>query len=233
MKPSNIILECVVGSHMYNLNTPESDEDVKGVYVLPTKDLLGELDGYTKIDQVKDHTDPDWAYYEVQKLIKLVTSGNPTVTELLFANEYTVLTDIGQLLIDNRNAFLSKKNIRNAYVGYAYSQISKKQRNAGNVADIRKGKFLRHLWRLIKQYEQFAETGTLQPRLTDEERKECFDFEEFCRQHPSYAEFWFLKYKNRLEKVEAKLPEEPDYKKISEILLQIRRESLLSSGGEG
>lgn len=218
MKPNNIILECVVGSQMYNLDTPDSDIDIKGIYVLPTNQLLNTMDGFRKIDKVYDHNDPDWAYFEVQKYMGLVIKGNPTALELLFANEYTKLTPTGQLLIDNRDAFLSKK-IKNAYIGYALQQVKRKYRNASDITEYRAGKHVRHTWRLIKQYEQLATTGTLQPRLTDTERAECFAFME-----KSYEEVydWFRENKERLEKLESVLPDEPDYDRINNILKELR-----------
>jgi len=222
MKPNNIILECVTGSQMYNLATPESDTDVKGIYVLPLRDMYFTIGGWRKIDKVYDHTDPDWAYYEVEKYMSLVMKGNPTALELLFANEYLLLTQEGKLLVDNRSAFLSKK-IKNAYIGYALSQVRKKYRNASNVMEYRAGKHVRHTWRLLKQYEQLATTGTLNPRLTDEERKECFAFME-----KSYEEAlnWFIEEKNRLEALPSVLPDEPDYNKINSILLELRESTL-------
>ncbi len=222
MKPNNIILECVTGSQMYNLNTPESDIDVKGIYILPLKDMYSTMGGWRKIDKVYDHVDPDWAYYEIEKYMGLVMKGNPTALELLFANEYLKLDYLGQLLVDHRKAFLSKK-IKNAYIGYALSQVRRKYRNASDIMEYRAGKHVRHTWRLLKQYEQLATTGTLNPRLTDEERAECFAF-----MNKSYEEAlnWFIDEKNRLENIESVLPDEPDYNKINEILKFAREDSL-------
>lgn len=218
MKPNNIILECVTGSQMYNLATPESDTDIKGIYVLPLRDMYSTIGGWRKIDKVYDHTDPDWAYYEVEKYMSLVMKGNPTALELLFANEYTQIDWLGKLLVANRSAFLSKK-IKNAYIGYALSQVRRKYRNASNVMEYRAGKHVRHTWRLLKQYEQLATTGTLNPRLTDDERKECFAFME-----KSYEEAlnWFIEEKNRLETLPSVLTDEPDMNKINELLKTAR-----------
>lgn len=219
MKPNNIILECVVGSHMYNLDTPESDIDTKGIYVLPTNELVNTMNGFKKIEKVFDHNDPDWAYFEVQKYMGLVMKGNPTALELLFANEYTVLTDLGKLLINHRDAFLSQK-MKNAYIGYARQQVVRKYRNASDITEYRSGKHVRHTWRLIKQYEQLATTGTLNPRLSDEERAECFAFME--KSYNEVAE-WFRTESARVESLPTVLPEEPNYEEIDKLLETIRQ----------
>lgn len=107
-KPENIILEGVTGSTAYGLATENSDVDIKGVYLLPTKKVLG-----LKFDPAHttvDNTDPDWVYHELGKFMKLVAGGNPTVSELLWLEEYTKLTPIGKLLVDNREIFLSTQD---------------------------------------------------------------------------------------------------------------------------
>lgn len=224
MKPANIVLECVVGSHLYNLDTPESDEDVKGIYVLPTTDLISSLDGWYKVEKVYDHTDPDWAYYEVQKFMGLVVKGNPTLLELLFADNYTRINHIGEALVKFRYSFLSEAAVRNSYLGYATQQFSRRYRNAADITEYRNGKHCRHIWRLLKQYEQLATTGTLTPRLTDEERKECFAFQE-----KSYEEVyeWFRDERARLEKLPSVLPAEPGWVTLNNLLYEIRKEELL------
>ena len=110
----NIILEAVVGSTAYGLATPDSDIDMLGVYVAPTEKILG----LKSVQETIITKNPDKAIHEVGKFIHLAIQCNPTILELLFLEEYTTLTEEGKLLVDNRQAFLSKK-IFNAYGGYA------------------------------------------------------------------------------------------------------------------
>ena len=105
MKPDNIILEGVTGSTAYGLATENSDVDVKGVYLLPTKEVLSLQ--FNPQKTTRDNTNPDWVYHEIGKFMKLVMNGNPTVTELLYLDEYTNLQYIGKLLIDNHNPIFS------------------------------------------------------------------------------------------------------------------------------
>lgn len=211
MKPDNVILECVVGSQMYNLDTPESDIDIKGIFMEDPKNFWS----LNSPKEVKDHTDPDWAYFELKKFCHLASKMNPTIIELLYANEYLQLSPIGEELIKNRDMFLNKGAL-NSYLGYALQQVKRKYRNASDITEYRAGKHVRHTWRLCKQYEQLATTGTLQPRLTDEERAECFAFQE-C----SYREClqWFLDEDKRLRDLSSILPDKPDYDKINNFLV--------------
>lgn len=45
-----ILLECISGSKAYGLDTPESDTDIKGVFLLPKIDYYG----LNYIEQVSD-----------------------------------------------------------------------------------------------------------------------------------------------------------------------------------
>jgi predicted nucleotidyltransferase len=224
MKPDNIILEGITGSTAYGLNTENSDVDIKGVYLLPTRKVL-EM-GFDPQHTTKDHVDPDWVYHEVGKFMKLVVSGNPTVTELLYLNEYTELSPIGQMLIDNRDAFLSTKAVMNAYRGYAFSQAKRLNNRTEQGLDgydsslkNRFAKHTRHCFRLLMQARQLLETGTLQVKVTPEQREYLFAMgektadevvDEFMRQD---AEF---------ENIVSVLPDEPDYERLNNLLYEIR-----------
>src|SRR3990167_7421171 len=117
MKPNNIILEGITGSKAYGLDTETSDEDIKGIYVAPTQDILGIFN----VKETYDHVDPDFCYHEVGKFIQLAIKANPTIYELLFLDGYLVLEKFGKILVDNRHLFLSN-TVRHSYGGYALSQ---------------------------------------------------------------------------------------------------------------
>lgn len=212
MKPDNIILECVVGSQLYNLDTPESDIDIKGIFIADPKDFWT----LNPPKEVRDHTDPDWAYYELKKFCSLALKMNPTIIELLWTDNYLALTPLGQELKDLRKEFLHQGAL-NSYLGYAVQQVKRKYRNATDITEYRAGKRARHTWRLCKQYEELATTGNLTPRLTDEQRKQCFEFQEL-----SYQEClkWFLEEEKRLRKIKSVLPEKPNYDKVNEFLVK-------------
>ena len=223
-KPSNIILEGVTGSVAYGLNTASSDIDLKGIYILPTREVLKM--GFDQKRTTIDGTDPDVVYHEVGKFMKLVVSGNPTVTELLYLSEYTELSPIGQMLIDNRDAFLSTKAVMNAYRGYAFSQAKRLNNRTEQGLDgydsslkNRFAKHSRHLYRLLLQCEQLMTTGTLTVRLTPEQREECFALGE---KTASEVVDYFMERDSEIEKLSSVLPDEPDYEKLNNLLYEIR-----------
>lgn len=224
MKPDNIILEGVTGSTAYGLATENSDVDIKGVYLLPTSQILSLR--FNPQKTTKDHVDPDWVYHEVGKFMKLVISGNPTVTELLYLNGYTVMTPIGQKLIDNRGLFLSTHAVEDAYRGYALSQAKRlnnrtEQGLDGYDSALKKrfAKHTRHCFRLLLQARQLLETGTLQVKVTPEEREWLFNMGE---QDVDTVVQKFMEMDAEFENVKSVLPDEPNWDALDALLLDIR-----------
>lgn len=224
MKPDNIILEGVTGSTAYGLATENSDVDIKGVYLNPTKKVLSI--GYDPQHTTKDNADPDWVYHEVGKFMKLVMSGNPTVTELLYLDEYTKLTPVGQLLIDNRDAFLSTKAVMNAYRGYAFSQAKRLNNRTEQGMDgydsglkNRFAKHTRHCFRLLMQARQLLETGTLDVKVTPEQREHLFAMGEKTADEVVQE---FMKQDKEFDNIVSVLPDEPDMERLNKLLYEIR-----------
>lgn len=223
-KPDNIVLEGVTGSTAYGLDTEGSDVDIKGVYLLPTRTVLSI--GFNPEKTTKDHVDPDWVYHEVGKFMKLVLAGNPTVTELLYLDEYTILTPIGQTLIDNRAVFLSTNAVTRAYRGYALSQALRLNNRTAQGMDgydsalkNRFAKHTRHCFRLLMQARQLLETGTLDVKVTPEQREYLFamgekDADEVVKE--------FMRQDSEFENVVSVLPDEADMDKLNDVLYQIR-----------
>lgn len=220
MKPENIILEGVTGSKAYGLDTESSDTDIKGVYLVPTDEVLSL--GWNADKTTKDHVDPDWVYHEVQKFMKLAMNGNPTILELLFLEEYTVLTDVGKLLVDNRSLFLNNV-IYKSYGGYALSQARKLNARGGtygNGRNKRYSKHTRHCFRLLYQGKELLETGSLTVRVTPEMRSELFAIGEAS---PADIIDRFEKEFEAFDKIKSVLPDKPDREGINKLLLSIRK----------
>lgn len=225
-RPSNlnVILEGITGSVAYGLNTPTSDIDYKGIYLLPTSKVL-EI-GFNQDHTTIDHTDPDWSYVEVGKFMKLAMSGNPTITELLFLEDYTVLTPIGKMLVDNRDAFLSTDAIRKAYSGYAYAQTKKLATRTEQGLDgydsslkNRFAKHTRHLVRLMVQCKQLLETGTLTVKVTPEQREYIFKCGELSADEVVNL---FIELDKELQTIKSVLPDRPDVDRLNKLLYDIR-----------
>ena len=81
------VFKALVGSHNYNLNTPESDKDYK-LFVLPTFDDLYNKHDYTK--SIDSDTE-DIVVYDIRKMSHLFYRANVNYLEVLYSNEAEIL----------------------------------------------------------------------------------------------------------------------------------------------
>lgn len=120
LKENNlIILECISGSKAYGLDTPESDTDIKGVFLLPKKDFYG----LEYIPQVSNSTN-DIVYYELGRYMELLSLNNPNILELLNTPESAIIQKHSYLDAINSKMILSKM-CKNTFGKFALSQIKK------------------------------------------------------------------------------------------------------------
>jgi predicted nucleotidyltransferase len=109
------------GSVSYGLNTPESDIDIRGVCRNSYEDVVGcgfldsktdpcAIYGQCGFEQYND-ANTDTVIYSFNKFIKLLCECNPNVIEMLgcLNDHYTMVSEQGRYLLNNAEAFLSKR----------------------------------------------------------------------------------------------------------------------------
>lgn len=213
--PGVPILVGVGGSHAYGLATVDSDVDYRGCYVAPTRGFFR----LTTPVETYDRHDPDVALHEVGKMLRLAFAANPTVLEVFFYSDYPIRDEFGDLLIENRDLFITSK-IRTTHIGYATSQFERLKRRENSFSSDtakRTAKHARHLLRLVRQAEQALTTGTFDLGVLD--REEIFAFGELEHAqlvHKAEREI------ERVKNVPSVLPEEPDREAIENLLIKIR-----------
>ena len=118
-----IILLGLGGSHSYGTNIAGSDVDIRGVALNSKSDLLG-------MSHFETFTDPetDTTIYGVNKYFQLLGECNPNIVEFLGLNneDYAYIHPLGQLILDNKNLFLSQR-VYHSFGGYAYAQLKRLQ----------------------------------------------------------------------------------------------------------
>jgi len=223
----DVILSGIVGSTAYGLATPESDIDRLGVFMVPTREYLGRLhDGEAKGD-TRVTKSPDSQVHELQKFARLAVQGNPTVSELLWLNEYEIMAWAGEALVDNRHLFLSRQ-VRARYVGYAWSQVERLLKRGDFDPDLKKRtrKHGRHCARLLIQAEHILSNGELQVRLTDDQVEWCFKMGLKAELYPEHFAEDMKQKIEELDAIDTKLPDRPDREKVEALLQDIRLRAL-------
>lgn len=224
-RPHHVVLEGVVGSRAYGLAWEGSDTDKLGVFLAPSDEFFG-------LDDVGETVKNPWSdevLHELGKMSRLLLKVNPTVTELLWLSEYTILTDIGRELINLRSSFLSASYCRNAYLGYSSSQFAKlKDRGDGSFSsDLRNrtAKHARHLARLCVSGFGLWSTGYLKVRVDDPDW-----FHEFGEQVADgdlqVAEDLLANYETMFAETPTVLPAEPARDRVDSWLRATRTSAL-------
>lgn len=118
-KDGLIILECISGSKAYGLDTPSSDTDIKGVFILPKEKYYGL--SYTP--QVSNETN-DIVFYEFGRFMELLSVNNPNILELLNTPESAVIYK-HPFLNEIKSELILSKQCSNTFGKFALSQIKK------------------------------------------------------------------------------------------------------------
>ncbi len=114
-----IVFESVSGSRAYGLHTPQSDTDIKGVFIMPKQEYYG----WNYIPQLNNPTN-DISYYELGQFLKFLSVNNPNIIELLNCPPDCILFKHPLMDLLKPELFLSKL-CKDTFGKYALSQIKK------------------------------------------------------------------------------------------------------------
>jgi hypothetical protein len=221
------ILKVLVGSRAHGLATPESDYDYRGVFVVPTVEIL-KLGGHTEqtnwIEGKEDNTS-----WEIGHFLNMAVHCNPTILETFLAplcEEHMVKnklhkSDLGVQLRELFPYVWNSKDVMNAFIGYGHNQRKKFLDNK----DQREAKYATAYLRVLYNAWELLSTGTFSSNMKEtsifktlkrfknkeyqigEVIQTCFDWEEEVRKA----------YKENPDK---KTNIEP----VNEFLLKVRKE---------
>lgn len=229
-----IVFEFIRGSVAYGLNTPESDEDTTGAFVLPTRMFFGIKKYQDTVHKNPDKSDTE--YHEIEKLIKLAAKGNPGIIEIGSLAKIPELVKISPHdeiiceLLDQWNDIFVSKYVFRAYQGYALSQFKKIEHDLRSNNKIR-WKHACHLIRLLWCGTEAMKTGEIVVRPKDHSILIHNRLMEIRSGNCSEEQFW--KYKIELEKdfqesfERCGLKECADLDKAEKFLVAIREKFLL------
>lgn len=127
-----IIVKMKFGSHLYGLNTPQSDTDIKGIYIPEYRDIiLGKVPKTSvnsttgKDDSKNGIEDIDIEMFTLQGFIKMCAQGQTCAVDMLFAPDAAILQSSPQweYIRENREKLLIGK--ASSFVGYCRQQANK------------------------------------------------------------------------------------------------------------
>ena len=162
---NDVILEAFSGSKFYGTDTPDSDSDYIGIYMLPRQILLGmekmdELDLSTnKTNSKNTSEDEDIKYYSIQKFFQIAYKNGPNAVEMLFTPKKKIIksSETWELITDNYDLFVSQRVFKSMF-GYALTQKQLARTKRDRYISIEKG---------VEYLERLKESG--RDRLFEQE----------------------------------------------------------------
>jgi RNA repair pathway DNA polymerase beta family len=129
----DLVVEMRFGAHLYGTDTPESDFDIKGVYLPEARDiLLQRVPPSVTASRQKDANernrpdDTDREYYSLQRYLALLVAGQTVAIDMLFAPETAMTAPPAPLwreVQDNAHRFVNRRAA--AFVRYCRQQANK------------------------------------------------------------------------------------------------------------
>ncbi|MBF6347751.1 nucleotidyltransferase domain-containing protein [Nocardia flavorosea] len=220
----DLLLEGVVGSTAYGLAGPASDIDYAGIYVEPTRNLLGLHPPSRQTRQGRDGADA--TYHEIGKAMRLMLSCNPTATEILWLDGYTAESAFGRELVGLRACFLSATRVRDAFFGYATSQFRRLAGPRPPASAARRAKHARHTMRLLWQGYELYTTGRLPIRVPDPDRYHALGAAAAADPGAGSVHRLLADYEYRFDTAATALPPTPDEAPLDDFLHRVRRAHL-------
>jgi predicted nucleotidyltransferase len=86
-QPFPLVFATISGAHLYGFPSPDSDYDLRGVHVLPLRDVIGLEPGRETIEDARDHDglELDLVTHDLKKFIGMMLKKNGYVLEQLFS----------------------------------------------------------------------------------------------------------------------------------------------------
>ena len=213
------ILKTLVGSRAHGLHKPESDFDFRGVYVVPTSEILSlgyKEKGVSWVEGEKE----DQTAYEVHHFLNLAVHSNPSILEVL-ASPVQEITEEGQRLKALFPYVWNSKDVYNAFCGYSHNQ----QKKFMDGKDERPWKYAVAYIRVLLLAHELLETGKMTVAVPEHHRQKLIDIkdEKFSR---GFVIDWAEQLKNYVVRAyEANPNKQTDFEKVNEYLLWVRKEN--------
>jgi uncharacterized protein len=160
-QPYPLLFVTISGAHLYGFASPDSDYDLRGTHVLPTRDVIGLYPGRETIESsgVRDGLEIDLVTHDVKKFFGLMLKKNGYVLEQLFSPlvvhatpEHAELKEIGARCVTRFHAY--------HYLGFAETQwkLFEKERP-------RRVKPVLYVYRVLLTGIHLVRTGVIEANL--------------------------------------------------------------------
>jgi predicted nucleotidyltransferase len=122
-QPYPLLFATISGAHLYGFPSPDSDYDLRGVHILPLKDVVGlnEKQETLQISEIRDGLELDMVTHDVSKFFGMILQRNGYVLEQIYSPllvqttpEHAELREIAKCCITRHHA--------HHYLGFSKTQ---------------------------------------------------------------------------------------------------------------
>lgn len=211
------LLKVIVGSQAHGLSTPESDFDYRGVFVMPTSEIIGLGGAIKHTNWIEGNVDD--TSFEIGHFLFLATKCNPTILETFLA-PVVETTPEGDELRSLFPHLWNSKAVMDAFCGYGMNQRKKFLEEK----DGRPHKYAAAYIRSLYNAYELITTGKFTVKIADTEigdlcrrfKNGDYTFGEVIDQCRS----WEQKVREAYEKCPKK---EADLAPVNDFLLRVRK----------
>lgn len=212
------ILKVLVGSQAHGLSNEDSDFDYRGVFVVPTNDILS-LGGHkTNTNWIQGQVDD--TSWELSHFLMLATKSNPSILETFLA-PVEEMTPEGKELRELFQYVWSSQGVRDAFLGYGHNQRKKFLEGK----DERPDKYACAYARVLYNAYELLTTGTFTTNMMETPVGEVckrfkYGFYESIGEVIDHCKTW----EDKVEKAFKEYPKkETDIDKVNEFLIKVRK----------
>lgn len=161
MQPYPLLFATISGAHLYGFPSPDSDYDVRGVHVLPAREVVGLDPGRetVEVSEVREGLEIDLVTHDVKKFFGLLLKKNGYVLEQLYSPLVVKTSAAHEELKEAARGCVTRHHSHH-YFGFAETQwkLFDKERP-------RRVKPLLYVFRVLLTGVHLMRTGTVEANL--------------------------------------------------------------------
>lgn len=122
-QPYPLVFATISGAHLYGFPSPDSDYDLRGIHILPAKEVVGlyPVQETIELSEIKMDLQIDLVTHDVKKFFTLLLKRNGYVLEQLYSSLIVKTTPEHELLKEIATKCITRNHYYH-YLGFAKSQ---------------------------------------------------------------------------------------------------------------
>ena len=160
-QPYPLLFATISGAHLYGFPSPDSDYDLRGVHILPNKEVIGlnPVRETIEVSKLEDNLELDLVTHDIKKFFSLLLKRNGYVLEQLYSPLIVHTTP------EHQELKAIATNCITRYHSYHYLGFAKTQWKLFDKENPRKVKPLLYVYRVLLTGIHLMQTGMIEANL--------------------------------------------------------------------